>query len=157
MNKTPTFRRAAISSRPLRSPGFRGRTANLGFTLLEIVIVITLIGLILGVVATRIMGSQAKAEYKLAGTKLETIAAKIDEYESDTGVLPESLDNLVTAPSGVQGWLGPYVQAKDLKDPWQQPLQYHKPGGEGKRYEVVSLGADRAAGGDSVNADIVKP
>ena len=138
------------------APTFR-RRHQAGFTLLEIVIVITLIGLILGVVATRIMGSQTKAEYKLAGTKLDAIAAKIDEYESDTGVLPESLDNLVSAPSGVQGWLGPYAKAEDLKDPWQQPLQYHKPGGEGKRYEIVSLGADRAAGGDSVNADIVKP
>jgi len=158
MKNAPTFRRRhQVSSRTLRSPGFRGRKATLGFTLLEIVIVITLIGLILGVVATRVMGSQAKAEYKLAQTKLDAIAAKVDEYESDTGALPESLDNLVSAPSGVQGWLGPYAKAEDLKDPWQTPLQYRKPGGEGKRFEIVSLGADRAAGGDSVDADIVKP
>lgn len=138
------------------APSF-SRRRSAGFTLLEIVIVITLIGLILGVVATRIMGSQAKAEYKLAGTKLETIAAKVDEYEADTGALPDSLDNLVTAPSSVSGWLGPYASEKDLKDPWQQPLQYRKPGADGKRFEIVSLGADRAAGGDSVDADIVRP
>jgi general secretion pathway protein G len=137
------------------APSFRRR--NAGFTLLEIVIVIALIGLILGVVATKIMGSQAGAEYKLAGVKLDTIAAKVDAYEADTGVLPESLDNLVTAPSGVSGWLGPYAKAEDLKDPWHQPLQYRKPGADGKPFEIVSLGADRQAGGESVDADIVKP
>ena len=135
------------------APSFRRRAA--GFTLLEIVIVIALIGLILGVVATRIMGSQARAEYKLAETKLEAIAGKVDQYEADVGALPDSLDQLVT--SDAPGWLGPYAKAEDLKDPWRKPLTLRVPGENGAPFQVVSLGADGAPGGEGVDRDIVKP
>ena len=138
------------------APTFRRRHAK-GFTLLEIVIVIALIGLILGVVATRIMGSQARAEYKLAETKLEAIAGKVDQYEADVGALPDSLDQLVTAPSDAPGWLGPYAKAEDLKDPWRKPLALRVPGENGAPFQIVSLGADGAPGGEGVDKDIVKP
>jgi general secretion pathway protein G len=140
----------------LSSPGFSGRRGR-GFTLLEIVIVIALIGLILGVVATRIMGSQARAEYKLAETKLEAIAGKVDQYEADVGALPDTLDQLVTAPSDAPGWLGPYAKAEDLKDPWRKPLTLRVPGENGAPFQVVSLGADGAPGGEGVDKDIAKP
>jgi general secretion pathway protein G len=141
----------------MRAPAFRGRKATRGFTLLEIVIVITLIGLILGVVAARIMGSQKQAQYRLAQTHLTTLAGKVDQYEADVGRLPDSLEQLVTAPSDAAGWLGPYAKAEELKDPWQQPITLRVPGEDGAPYQVVSLGADRKSGGEGVDADIVKP
>ena len=128
-----------------------------GFTLLEIVIVVALIGLILGVVANRIMGSQARAEYKLAETQLSDIAAKVDAYKADTGQLPTSLDQLVTSSQNVSGWLGPYANAEQLKDPWHNPIALRTPGENGAPFQLVSLGKDGQPGGEGVDADIVKP
>jgi len=145
-----------ILSRSNRRAPFRGRKAR-GFTLLEIVIVVTLIGLILGVVASRIMGSQARAEYRLAEAHLTDIAGKVDAYQADTGTLPTSLDQLVTAPSGVSGWLGPYATADKLNDPWHKPITIRTPGENGAPFQVVSLGKDGQPGGEGVDADIVKP
>jgi general secretion pathway protein G len=138
-----------------KTPSFRRRAA--GFTLIEIVVVIALIGLILGVVANRLMGSQARAEYKLAETSLGNLAAKIDQYDADVGGLPDNLEQLVTAPSDAPGWLGPYAKAEELKDPWREPIQLRVPGENGAPFSVVSLGADRKAGGEGVDKDIVKP
>ncbi|MGH8028463.1 MAG: type II secretion system protein GspG [Arenimonas sp.] len=155
--KTAISFRPRSTSRARRAPGFRGRKASAGFTLREIVIVVTLIGLILGVVASRIMGSQAAAEYKLASAHVTDIAGKVDQYQADTGVLPSSLDQLVTSPSGVSGWLGPYATAEQIKDPWHNPITIRAPGENGAPFQVVSLGKDGKPGGESVNADIVKP
>jgi general secretion pathway protein G len=137
------------------APTFRRRAA--GFTLIEIVVVIALIGLILGVVANRIMGSRARAEYKLAETSLANLASKIDQYEADVGDLPDNLEQLVTAPSDASGWLGPYATAQEIKDPWRETIQLRVPGENGAPFAVVSLGADRKAGGEGVDKDIVKP
>jgi general secretion pathway protein G len=128
-----------------------------GFSLLEIVIVISLIGLILGVVAAKIMGNKDRATYKLAETHLSTIAGKVDQYQADTGALPTSLDQLVSAPQGVSGWLGPYATAEELKDPWQKPLEIRAPGADGAPFQIVSLGKDGQPGGEGIDADIVKP
>jgi general secretion pathway protein G len=138
------------------APSF-SRRRSAGFTLLEIVIVIALIGLILGVVASRIMGSQARAEYKLTETKLEALAGKVDQYEADVGALPDSLEQLVTPPSNAPGWLGPYAKAEELKDPWRKEITLRVPGENGAPYQIVSLGADGAPGGEGVDKDIVKP
>lgn len=126
-----------------------------GFSLVEIMIVIVLIGGILALVTNRVMNSQSQANVRLAGVQLTTLAGKIDQFRADTGKLPESLQQMVTSP-GLAGWLGPYAKIEELNDPWGTPIEYRRPGTDGP-YELVSLGADAAAGGDSVNADIRKP
>jgi general secretion pathway protein G len=128
-----------------------------GFTLVEIVIVIALIGLILAVVANRIMGSQARAEYKLAQTQLQTLSGKIEQYQADVGSLPDSLDQLITAPANASGWLGPYSRKEELQDPWHHPIDYRRPGDDGRAYQLTSLGADGKAGGEGVDKDLVAP
>lgn len=128
---------------------------SLGFSLIEIMIVIVLIGGIMALVTNRVMNSQAQANVKLVSVQMTTLTGKIDQFRSDTGKLPESLEQLVTSP-GLTGWLGPYAKAEELVDPWGTNIEYRRPGTNGP-FELVSLGADAAAGGESVNADIRKP
>ena len=130
-------------------------TRAAGFSLIEIMIVIVLIGGILALVASKVMGSKDQANFKLADMQLTTLAGKVDQFRSDTGRLPESLEQLATSP-GIPGWLGPYVKAEELRDPWGTAIDYRRPGQNGP-FELVSLGADATAGGESVNADIRKP
>ena len=129
------------------------RRRQRGMSLIEIIIVIVLIGGVLALVTSRIMGGQDRANVGIAKAQLTTLANKVDQFRMDTGRLPETLDQLVTN-AGVPNWLGPYAKADELKDPWQTPIEFRKPGSSGP-YELVSLGADGATGGDSVNADIV--
>ena len=129
------------------------RAAQVGFSLIEIIVVVVLIGGIVAFAASRILGGGDRAKVKLAQAQLQTLAEKVQQYQMDTGALPASLDALVAAPSGVAGWLGPYAKQADLKDPWMHPVQYKVPG-DGRAFDLVSLGADGQPGGDSVDADL---
>ncbi len=132
------------------------RSAQAGFSLMEILIVVGIIAAIVAFAAGQIFGGRDQANAKLAQTQLETLAAKVEQYRMDTGQIPSSLDQLVTSP-GVSGWLGPYVRkVEDLRDPWQRPIQIRTPGANGE-FELVSLGSDGKPGGESTAADIVKP
>ena len=124
-----------------------------GFSLIEIILVVVLIGGIVAFAATRILGGGDRARVNLARAQVQTIADKVSQFEMDTGTLPASLDQLVTQPGGAVGWLGPYAKEAELRDPWNTPLEYRAPG-DGRPYDIVSYGADRKPGGDSVNADI---
>ena len=126
-----------------------------GLSLIEMIIVIVLIGSVLALVTSRIMGGQDRANVGIAKTQLITLSGKIDQFRMDTGKLPESLDQLVRA-SGMPNWLGPYAKKEELNDPWANPIAYRKPGESGP-YELVSLGADGQPGGESVNADLRAP
>jgi general secretion pathway protein G len=125
-----------------------------GFTLMEIMIVIVLIGLIATVVGARIFGASDQAKYHLAQSQVETLASKIERYQQDTSSLPPNLEALVKNPGGVSGWLGPYAKETELKDPWGHPLEYRVPGSAGA-YDLISYGKDGKPGGDGVDADIV--
>lgn len=133
-----------------RSPA---AAAQAGFSLIEIILVVVLIGGIVAFAASRILGGGDRAKHNLAEAQVQTLADKIQQYEGDTGALPGSLDDLVKAPGGAAGWLGPYAKDAELKDPWNTPFIYAMPGA-GKPFDLTSLGADRKAGGDSVDADI---
>ena len=124
-----------------------------GFSLIEIILVVVLIGGIVAFAATRILGGGDRAKVRLAEAQVQTLAEKISQFEMDTGTLPASLDQLVTQPGGAVGWLGPYAKDSELKDPWNTPYEYRAPG-DGRPYDIVSYGADRKPGGDSVSADI---
>lgn len=136
--------------RHTRSPNAH---AARGFTLIEIVIVIVLIGGILAVVGGKIVNNKNRADAKLAETALHSLAAQIGMYESDVGGLPEGLDALVKSPGNADGWLGPYAKQADLVDPWKKPIEYRRAGDDS--FELVSLGADKRAGGEGVDKDIV--
>lgn len=132
-----------------RSP----RPAQGGFSLIEIILVVVLIGGIVAFAATRILGGGDRAKVNLAKAQVQTLAEKVQQFEMDTGTLPPTLDALVTQPGNAAGWLGPYAKAGELNDPWNTPFEYRVPG-DGRPFDIVSLGADRRAGGTSVDADI---
>lgn len=138
--------------RPLRSPRLAPRRAQAGMTLIEIIIVIVLIGGVIAVVGGTIMSNRDKANFRLAGLQVQKVGNAIDQFEGDVGDYPDSLEELVRDP-GKGGWLGPYVREADLKDPFNNALQYRVPGEDGP-FDLVSLGKDRQPGGDSVDADI---
>lgn len=127
--------------------------AQSGFSLLEIIIVLVLIGGILVLVGSRVLGGADSGRVKLAQSQVQTLAGKIENYQLDTGDLPGSLTDLIQQPGSVSGWLGPYAKPNELNDPWKTPIVYRVPG-ESQRYDLVSLGADRQPGGESVDADI---
>ncbi|RZA36402.1 MAG: type II secretion system protein GspG [Lysobacteraceae bacterium] len=127
--------------------------AQSGMSLLEIIIVIVLIGAVLTLVGSRVLGGADRGKANLAKSQIQTLAGKVENYQLDTGTLPTRLDDLVIQPGGTNGWLGPYAKAAELKDPWGHEIEYRAPG-EAGAFDLVSLGKDGQVGGDSYNADI---
>ena len=125
-----------------------------GFTLIELAVVIVLIGTIMAVAISSISKNRKQANARLAMTQLNLLAQKVSEYQSDVGSLPDSLDALVTVPGNAEGWLGPYADAKQLKDPFDSVIEYRNPGTDAE-FELVSLGADKKVGGDGFDKDII--
>ena len=126
-----------------------------GMTLIELIIVVVLIGLVAAAVGSKVMGNTKRAEARLAVTQLNSLAAQVDQYQTDVGVYPDSLDQLVSAD--VDGWLGPYAKKADFLDPWQTPIQYRSPGDDEAPFTLTSLGADRKPGGEGVDKDVSAP
>ena len=122
-------------------------------SLLEIIIVIVLIGAVLTLVGSRVLGGADRGKANLAKSQIQTLAGKVENYQLDTGSLPARLDDLVTQPGNAGGWLGPYAKPAELKDPWGHQIEYRAPG-EGQPYELLSLGKDGQPGGESYDADI---
>lgn len=137
----------------LRSRRGVRKTQQGGFSLIEIILVVVLIGGIVAFAASRILGGGDRARVNLAKAQVQTLAEKVHQFEMDTGRLPNALNDLVVQPGDASGWLGPYAKEGELRDPWNTPYEFRAPG-DGQPFEIVSFGADRKPGGDSVNADI---
>ena len=133
--------------------GFTSARRQAGMSLLEIIIVIVLIGAVLTLVGSRVLGGADRGKANLGKTQIQTLAGKVENYQLDTGRLPGKLDDLVTQPSGVANWLGPYAKPAELNDPWGNAIEYRAPG-DGQPFELLSLGKDGRAGGSSYDADI---
>lgn len=131
---------------------FRSPAAQAGMSLIEIIIVIVLIGGVLALVGSRLIGGKDRADYNLARTQVGIVAGKVDSFQIDTGRYPSALEELVK--SDAPGWLGPYAKDAELKDPWGRALEYSAPGTDGRPFDLVSLGADGKSGGTSTDADI---
>lgn len=131
--------------------------ASRGFTLLELVMVLVIIGVILAMVGPRVFNSLGRASSERAKVQIEQIGSALELYKLDTGRFPttqEGLGALLAAPSGVANWNGPYLKdPKHLKDPWAADFVYRSPGEKGG-YDLLSLGADGKEGGEGENKDI---
>jgi general secretion pathway protein G len=133
--------------------------AHSGFTLLELLVVILIIGLLVGIVGPRLLGQVSKSEVTTARAQLDAIDKALQAYRMDTGQFPSStqgLRMLVTPPNDNARWRGPYMQADVPPDPWGTPYQYRQPGTGGRDYDLYSLGRDRAIGGRGDDADVYR-
>ena len=125
-----------------------------GFTLVEIMIVVVILGLLVGLVGPKIFKQFEKAERGTAKAQIEMLGTSVDTFRLDMRRYPKELDELLRKPSDDKNWDGPYVK-KDLPtDPWERPYVYKCPGDEGRDYDIISYGADGQPGGDGENADI---
>ena len=129
------------------------RTA--GFTLIELMIVIAILGLMAYMVAPRLMGVMGKAKPKIAMADMKNLETALDMFYLDVGRYPteeEGLKVLYQRPDNVPNWGGPYIK-KAPKDPWGRDYSYKCPGEHGA-YDIISLGLDGQPGGEGENTDI---
>ena len=130
------------------------RTA--GFTLIELMIVLFILGLLAALVAPRLMGRVGKAKQKAAQAQIQMLSTALDLFHLDVGRYPsteEGLKALVQRPENLPQWSGPYLNKGVPKDPWGRHYLYKFPGEHGT-YDLSTLGADGAPGGAGENADI---
>lgn len=127
-----------------------------GFTLLELLVVIVIIGLLAGYVAPRYFGQVGKSEVQVARAQIDSLEKALDQYRLDNRHYPsaeQGLDALVLKPSDEANWAGPYLKKAVPNDPWGRPYVYRVPGSKGD-FEVYSLGRDGKPGGSGEDADI---
>jgi general secretion pathway protein G len=127
-----------------------------GFTFIEMLVVLIIIGLLIGLVAPRYMGQEEKAKVKTTQAQIELLGTALDTFRLDVGRYPmtqEGLEALRHQPGGLERWDGPYIKKEVPKDPWGQPYIYHSPGEHGP-YDLLSYGADKAPGGEGNDRDI---
>lgn len=127
-----------------------------GFTLLELLVVMVIIGLLASYVAPRYFSQIGKSEIKAAQAQLDAFEKALEVYRIDTGHYPDSdagLAALFQAPSGVTSWQGPYLKKSLPLDPWQHPYVYRYPGAHGD-YDILSFGRDGKPGGEGEDADV---
>ena len=132
-----------------------------GFTLIELLVVLVIIGLISGLVGPQVMKLLGKAKSDVAKVQMDNIAGSLNLFNLDIGRYPtnnEGLSALIKKPSNMPQWSGPYLTNDVIpNDPWNRPYMYTQPGTNGKPYQLKSLGADGAIGGQAEDADITKP
>ena len=134
-----------------------GRRRQAGFTLIEIMVVMVIIGLLMALVGPNLIGRSEKAKVQAAAMQIERLGTVLDTFRLDVGRYPttqEGLQVLVQRPMGVERWDGPYLNKGVPKDPWDRPYIYRSPGEAGRPYDLYSLGADGAPGGTDNNRDI---
>jgi len=132
-------------------------SAQRGFTLVELLVVITIIALIMGIVGPRVLGYLSESKAKAAKIQIESFASALDLYYLDTGRYPagsEGLAALVRKPGNVTTWNGPYLKGGAVPpDPWGNPYVYRSPGQNGA-YDILSYGSDGSEGGTGSAQDI---
>src|SRR5712671_7148817 len=133
---------------------------QLGFTLLELLVVLAILGLLIGLVAPAALRQLGSAKEKIAHQSIERLAGVLDIYKLDVGIYPsteQGLQALITRPSGITRWNGPYLKGEKLpEDPWGRPFVYRSPSQRpGHEYDLLSLGPTGQPGGPGEAAAIV--
>jgi general secretion pathway protein G len=127
-----------------------------GFTLIELLVVLAILTLLAGLVGPRVLNQLGGAKSKTAGVQIADLEKSLELFKLDVGRFPtteEGLQALSVKPASANGWNGPYIKGSVPNDPWGKPYKYTSPAAGGG-VEILTLGADGAAGGDGENADV---
>jgi len=130
-----------------------------GFTLLELLVVLVILGLLIGLVAPAVLRQLGSAKEKIAHQSIERLGSVLDLYKLDVGTYPttdQGLQSLITRPAGVAHWSGPYLKGEKVpEDPWGHPYLYRNPSQRpGHDYDVYTFGPTGQPGGTGDNAPI---
>ena len=134
------------------------RRGQAGVTLIEMLVVVTIIALFAALVAPKMLGRAEAAKVVAAKAQINNFAAALGTYKLDTSTFPTSeagLAALLVKPANINKWDGPYLQMEVPLDPWGHPYIYKYPGEHGDEPDIISYGADGQPGGEGNNADIV--
>ena len=127
-----------------------------GFTLLELLVVMVIIGLLAGFVAPRYFAQVGKSQVKVARAQIDALDKALDQFRLDVGRYPtseEGLQGLVAQPSGELRWAGPYLKKSVPADPWGRPYFFQQPGTHGGDFDLQSYAKDGRPGGTGEDAD----
>lgn len=128
-----------------------------GFTLIELVVVLTILALVIGIVVPNVVGHAGSARHKTARIQIEELGAALETFRLEIGRYPdteEGLAALVVRPESMSRWYGPYLRKKTLpRDPWGVEFHYRSPGQFGA-YDLFTLGRDNRQGGEDEDADV---
>lgn len=131
-----------------------------GFSLMELLVVLSIMGMLAGLVMPRVMGALGKAKINTTEVQIDQLAAALDFFMVDNGRYPtssEGLTALISAPAGLASWGGPYLAQSELPtDGWQQPFSYEADAGAPTSYNLYSLGADGRLGGKGAQSDLTR-
>lgn len=134
------------------------RIGNTGFTLIELMVVLVILGLLVGLVGPRLFGRVDSSKVQVAETQIKMLRGALQAYRLDIGRFPstaEGLTALIRPPPEVAAfWSGPYVDDEIPPDPWRTPYRYEHPTDNLQGFALYSLGADAKEGGEGVNADV---
>lgn len=130
-----------------------------GFTLIEVMVVIVILGVLAALIVPNVMGRGEKAKVDTTAITLNSVASALDQYKLDNGKYPSmqdgGLEALVKQPASAKNWLpGGYLKGGYPKDSWENDLQYVIPGSESRSFDLYSFGADGQSGGEGTDSDI---
>jgi len=155
--RTESFLDRGSTRSPSAGWHFAARASQAGFTLIEMLVVLVIIGLIMGLVGPRVLSYLSEARTKAARLQIESFSNSLDLYYLDVGRYPtsqEGLNALVTRPPGMDAWHGPYLKGGMVPlDPWRNAYVYTAPGAHGP-YDLISYGSDGHEGGEGSAADV---
>jgi general secretion pathway protein G len=134
------------------------RTSRRGFTLIEAIVVIVIIGILATVIGPPLYRNVFRGRKAAAEANAQTIASAVEQYRLDYSIMPDSLSALLVKDTSGKGVGSPYLTNSDiLTDPWGHPFQLRIPPVKNPEFDIVSFGADGNPGGSGDDADIVKP
>jgi general secretion pathway protein G len=151
------YPRRDVLKRYRRRQAARRRRREAGMTLLELLVVITVLGLLTAAVGTVALNYLGRAKTETTQLRINQVESGLDLFRLDMGRYPtdaEGLQALVQAPANAEKWQGPYLKkAEAIEDAWGNPFLYSSPGQDGE-VDIYSLGADQADGGDGEDQDV---